>query len=57
MGKMTKKNLILMAGVMSLVTGIMMGIPAFLRERDWLGAFGILIAIGGIILIGIALGD
>lgn len=54
---MTKKNLILMAGVMSLVTGIMMGIPAFLRGRDWLGAFGILIAIGGIILIGVALGD
>ncbi len=57
MGKMTKKNLILMAGVIGMVSGIMIGIPAFLQGRDWLGAFGTVLMMAGVVLLAIALGD
>lgn len=57
MGEKTKKNLLIVAGVVSGLIGIFLSIPAFMQEKYIMGMVATILLIIGLILIAIAFGD
>jgi len=55
--KYTQKHLLGLAGIIGVVSGILLAVPSFGNERYWLGAFGTLLTIIGLILLAISFGD
>ncbi len=55
--KQTKKNILLIAGVIGSILGIAYLIPAFIKEIYWLAVVGTVLIIGGLVFIAIAFGD
>ena len=57
MGERTKKNILIIAGVIGTMVGIVIAIPFFLNETYWLGIVGVLILIAGLITLAVGFGD
>lgn len=55
--KQTKKNLILVAGVISTVLGVVWAIPSFLKGLYGVAIGASLLLVFGLVLIAIAFGD
>lgn len=52
-----KKSFMLIAGVVSLVVGIVLAIPSFLKGTYGVATASVALIVLGLILLGIALGD
>jgi len=55
--KQTKRIVIGMAGVISSVLGMLLLVPAMLKNQYFLASISGIMVVGGLILIAIALGD
>ncbi len=55
--KQTKKNLILLAGIVSTVLGVVWSIPSFLKGLYGVAIGASLLLVFGLVLIAIAFGD
>ena len=53
--KFVQRNILLIAGIIGVVVGIILAIPSFLQSRDWLGVIGILLSMAGLILLAISI--
>ena len=57
MGRLTKKTMFSIAGSASIVLGAMFAFPGFMREQYLLAGVASVFLVGGVVLVGIALGD
>ncbi len=55
--KRAQKNLLIVAGIILTVLGIIGSIPSFLKEQYAIATISVIFVIGGIILIAVGFGD
>ncbi len=57
MGKSKRKYLFVVAGIVSMVFGVMMSVPSFLERVYWLASVSFGLIVLGLILLAFAFGD